>query len=642
MLNKDWSLQKIPPKGNKDVADFAFELFEIARLEKERLQKPEEFMNNYALYRGKTNSKSHGRTPVNLYFANIERTVSNITARAPVGEVVDLDGIGDDSEKVLSMALQKWWKDTKQREKGRHSARSMEIYGITVEKPYYNKELETPDIIVSDPFGFFPAPGNWDDIAVEAPFICYASLDFVGKTEAEFEVKGVAAEEAYELLGGAREKQSASVGGTRESVRHYVDPVTPVLLKDSDATDGKVERCLIIEVWVRDLSTRTITEEKEIFDNAGNPVLDETGELVIEKITTKQPVYPDGIRKITITQAKGDTKKKKTTSAYMVLDDCANPNINPNLKVELAETTHPWGRFPCYYANSYKDLISVWGFSAAEQVGDLVTKINLIVSKLVNYVLNVMSPPLIVQKNCGISRAQIEEQLEKTGRLILMPTIPNARIEFMQIPNLPSTFFNVLDLIVKFFDRIYQIEDADRGQAPNGVIAASAIVALQERNQVMMQSKTSSMDMLAEEKSKWAIGLWQNFGVEPQSVEVNGDQTPYLGVEFAGRHFNYVVEAGSSMPRTTLQLQEMAKWLYEVKAIGQRGLLEAVNWPDWKNEIERTAENQLDQALQILIESGLPEETAIQLREHLMVPGQGPGDAKKSGTGKQRQPTGGA
>ena len=88
--------------------------------------------------------------------------------------------------------------------------------------------------------------------------------------------------------------------------------------------------------------------------------------------------------------------------------------------------------------------------------------------------------------------------------------------------------------------------------------------------------------------------------------------------QYAGRKFNYVVEAGSTTPRTSLQLQEMAKWLYEVKAIGQKGLLETLNWPDWKGELERTAESQLDQALQIIIDAGMPEEMAIALKQQLL------------------------
>ena len=180
-----------------------------------------------------------------------------------------------------------------------------------------------------------------------------------------------------------------------------------------------------------------------------------------------------------------------------------------------------------------------------------------------------------------------------------------------------------------YFDRIYQIEDADRGVGPTGVIAASAIVALQERNQIVMQTKTSAIDNIAENRARWAIGLWQNFGTQEDSVNVGGQPTVFRGIQYAGRRFNYVVEAGSTTPRTSLQTQELAFKLFELKAIGQRGLLESLNYPNWKEELERTAESQLDQAFQILIQAGLPEDAAIKLKQFLMEPQGGPGDTKK-------------
>jgi hypothetical protein len=302
----------------------------------------------------------------------------------------------------------------------------------------------------------------------------------------------------------------------------------------------------------------------------------------------------------------------------------------------VAENTYPWGRLPVYHVNSYRDEISIWGFSAAEQVGDLIVKINLIMNKLIAYVINIMAPPLIVQKNCGITREMIESTIQKAGRMILMPTTPNARIEFMRIPDLPATFFQVLDLIVKFFDRIYQIEDADRGVGPKGVVAASAIVALQERNQIVMQTKTTAIDNIVEQRSRWAIGLWQNFGIKTESVNVAGEQTEFVGANYANRKFSYVIESGSTTPKTSLQLQETAVKLYQLKAIGQQGLLEAMKWPNWKEEIERTAESQLDQALQLLIQAGLPKDTAMVLRNALMLAQGGPGDTVQGGEGKPK------
>lgn len=634
-INKDWSLNNIPPKGHKDVALFANSLFEVSRLELERIGKHADLLANYSLYRGKTTggfgSKAQGLTPVNLYFANIERTVANITAREPMGEVVDLDGTDEDgAEAILSSKLKKWWKQTNQQTLIRSSARLMEIYGITLEKPTWDKEKDDAVIALTDSFGFYPAPGFFDNIDTDMPFCSFAYLKYIDEMEAKFNVEDLAADEAYDLLGTVREeyKGISSYGNLNTSLTgKYTDPMTRADISTHTVADKKLERCLVKEVWIRDYRKKTVSEEHPVIDlETGMPEMGENGEPLVEKITKKVQVYPDGIRKITIAASK---TQGKDSTGYVVLDDCANPNINPVLPLEVAINTHPWGRFPVYHANSYKDMVSLWGFAASEQTGDLISKIGKIISKLVNYVLQVMTPPLIVQKHCGITREQITTQLKKAGRLILMPATPNARIEFMTIPNLPSTFFQVLDLLVRFFDRIYAIEEADRGQAPKGIIAAAAIVALQERNQELTQAKTSSIESLAENRSRWCIGLYQNFGTTAELVDVAGEPAEFIGVQFAGRKFGYLVESGSTTPRTSLQIQEMAKELYKLKAIGQRGLLEAISWPNWQEEIERTAETQLDQALLILIDAGLDEETAAQLKEFLMEPDQGPGGENK-------------
>ena len=622
-MSKDWSLSNPPPKGDPDVATWANNLFEISRIELERIGKHNDLLANYSLYRGKGTGgmagKSWGLTPVNLYFANIERTVANITAREPVGEVVDLDGTDEDgAEAALSSKLRKWWKQTSQQTLIRSSARTMEIYGVTFEKPAWCKLLESPSISITDPFSFYPAPGFFENIDTELPFGTFVYLKFVDAMEKEFGVTDLVADEAYELLGTVREEYKGTGYGVLDTslTGKYADPMTKAGMGSQGTSDKKLERCLVKEVWIRDHSTRKETEE--------HPKMDEAGKIIIEKKVTTSRIYPDGVRKITI----AGSRAEDIQGGYVVLDDCANPNINPALPPKVAMNTHPWGRFPVYHANSYKDLISLWGFAAAEQVGDLIIKINKIISKLVNYVLNVMTPPLIVQKHCGITREMIKSSLKNSGRLILMPTTPNARIEFMEIPNLPATFFQVLDKIIGFFDRIYAIESADRGEAPRGVIAASAIVALQERNQELTQAKTSAIEGLAENRSRWCIGLYQNFGTTSELVDVAGDPVEFVGTQFAGRKFSFVVESGSTSPRTSLQMQEIAKWLWESKAIDQRAVLEIMNVPDWKGVVERTGETQLDMALQVLIDSGLPEESAYELKQYLMEPDQGPGGEK--------------
>jgi len=634
----EWSLENIPPEGHKDVADFVFKLFEKARAEKERLNKPSDFLSNYALYRGKQMAGEvavqRAYTPVNLYFANIERTVSNITARNPTGEVVDLDGRNDGAEDLFSKKLKTWWKDFNQQAKTRATARAMEIYGITIEKPVWDTERHNPDVILTDPFAFFPAPGLWEDLATDPPYICFVYLDFVDKVESKYGVTGVAEDDAYQLLGLERERYKTDnyQVPSQQRIGNYDDPMYRVNRADQTSSDKAFRRCLVIEVWLKDHRKREEKVEEPVVDDDQNPVTDENGKQMFYQVKRKVPVYPDGIRHIIIVRSEAKSRKA-SDSTFMVLADTPNPNINPEMPEDLARNTHPWGRFPVITANSYRDLISIWGFSAAEQVGDLVVKINRIVSKLITYVINVMAPPLIVQKHCGISRAMIENAMSKGGRLILMPTTPNARIEFMQIPNLPATFFQVLDLIIKLFDRVYQIEDADRGQAPKQITAAAAIIALQERNQVLMKAKTTSIDYIAEQRSRWAIGLWQNYHTENEIIEINDEPIVFRATDFVDRRFSYVVEAGSTTPRTSLQIQEIAQALYQMNAIDRQALLETINFPDYRRIIERMGETKLDEALGVLVEAGMSQEEAMALKNALLEPQGGPGQGINQGQG---------
>lgn len=631
----DWNMVNCPPEGHADVGKWAWNLYEIAKDERERLGIPDRWMANYQLYRGyhgrcANQAKSKKFTPINLYFANVERTKANITARKPVAEVLDMEGYGDGSDNVLSAQTVSWWKDTKQQKKLSSTVLNNEIYGITIEKPYWDKEREEPNIIIVDPFAFFPAPGNYEDISTDAPYVAHAYPETCEVIEVMFgaETDSVKPDDTYSVLGEEREDYrpvrsgvlpgiSANAVGNYSGVRHHVGVTS----------EYRERRALVIEVWVRDFKTikKKITEY-ETRISQGVVDYSEYGDEIMGNIEEQIPVersievqkYPDGLRVITVTNG-GD----------LVLQDSANPNLNHAVSPEISKLCHAWGRFPFSKANSYEDTSSIWGFAAAEQVADLNLKIDEIISRMINYILRVMNPPLVVPQNIGITKQMINN---KPG-LVLMPTNPAHAnsIHYVQVPNLPSDFFNVLDRLINFFDRIYQIEDADRGNAPSGVIAASAIVALQERNAVLIQQKINAVDFLVEQRGSWAISMWQNFGVKPDSIDVNGDTVEFRGVDFIGRQYGYIVESGSTTPKTSLQAEAQSEKFYGMGAIDRQALLENSNYPGWKEVIERVGEGQLGQALQVLVQAGLPEEQAQQLQQFLMQSQGGPGNSQQTG-----------
>lgn len=615
-----YNIANLPPKANPvEVGKFGQLLFEDAGREKERQGLPHKWIHAYAMYRGDHwqkgrafGKKSKTKVTVNLFFTNVIRTVSNITARRPVAEVVDLESGEDKADMVLTARTRKWWKETKQQVKLKETALKMEKYGITVEHPVWIGKRNDCDVVVMDCFACFPAPGNWKNFDEDCPYFCKAFAENCDVIEKRYGLKPgtVKPDEVYSSLGETRAETrpvpSDTYPGAVAAAGNYADPnMHPV----QDGSNYLQKRALVIELWVRD-SSMSVKENIVGYDIEGNPVIE----------STESKKYPDDIRRILFTNL-----------GRLVLEDTPNPNINWALPIDRVKETHAWGRFPFYKVNSYLDTTSPWGFSALDQVGDLNKKIDEILSRLLAWVMRVMYPPLIIAKETGITKDMINSK----PNLVLMPEkVAHVNgIRFEPVPNLPSNFIEILNIVLSFFDRIYQIEDADRGVGPRGVVAASAIVALQERNAVLIQEKITSVDSLVENRGKWKISMDQNFAFITEPIEVDGEKVDIRGTDLVGRKFNFVVESGSTMPRTSLQVEEQAKDLYDKGAIDRQALLETLNFPNWKKIIERAGEGQVDQALQILIAAGLDEETALALKQYVMQPDQGPAGSKtKTGT----------
>lgn len=237
-------------------------------------------------------------------------------------------------------------------------------------------------------------------------------------------------------------------------------------------------------------------------------------------------------------------------------------------------------------------------------------------------------------------------------RLILRPNsaATGQGIRWLDMPAPPSWMFKALDVLLAFFDRVSQIEDADRGQAPGSVIAASAIEMLQERGAVLIRSKIRAVDKLVRYRGRCALSFYQNFGTEYEFIEAGEERIQVRGIDLVGADFEYIVESGSTVAKTEVQERQEMRELYKDGAVDRRALLEKLKVQGWQQILERTAETQLDRALQILVEAGLEKGMALQLKEFLMmsqtggpageeeggVPGQ-PGAPAQPGTPKADQ-----
>jgi hypothetical protein len=613
----DWNLRNIPPENDPDVGPFFHRLVEDSVRERNRLNVPNRFQAYYQLFRGRHlqkalagifSLKGKPRLSIALIHANVTRTVANITARAPVAEVFQADGIEDGADQILSEKMRIWNNKEEQQVSLASSVLNMEMYGITVEKAVYDVNIKQGRTVPLDPFAWLPAPGYYRNIQ-DMPYQIHMFSMPVEEVEAMYDLEPGSVMEStdvYSQLGEEREEDDAR-RQHRSVSSMYPSSYVPTSSPSPDQTIER-KRALVYEVWVKDYSTRPVQKIEVVPDDMGNPV-----ETVVD---VDMPVYPGGIRVVTI-----------TNNGHLVCADQFNPNINQELPLEFVSKTYLFSNFPFFKANSYEDTSSVWGYPVMEVVGDINLEIDELWSSIINYLKMAMYPPLVLPKDSKVNRSEIRY----LPRLVIEPisTQTSQGIRWLPMPTPPSWMFNALSQLIAFFDRISQIEDADRGSQPGSVIAASAIEMLQERGAVLVRAKIRAVDHIVRERGRCFISFYQNWGVNDEITSTGHGQEMAKGIDFIGREFNYVVESGSTVAKTSGQIKQEAVELYKLKAIDRQALLQQINFPDWKKIVERLGESELQAALSILIQSGLPEEMARELYNFLVQDQGGPGDASK-------------
>jgi hypothetical protein len=621
-MQENWSLSKLPPEGHQDVGMFFWEQYKISIEERERLNLHARWLENHRLWRsGAVNRGMHKKNAVvaNLIFANVNRTVANLTAKQPSAEVISLDEAylsdengevlldekgkpqKDDTDSKVTAHIQTWWNESEQELSLVDTCLNMEIYGPTFEKAVYNRPKKRADIVIVDPFAIVVPPGNYSDVN-DMPYIGMAYPERPDAIETRFglEAGSINTEDTYIVLGTEREDNRPTLSGSTANSSSLYGGAT---MHRRSGTNGSSETALIVELFVRDMS-REVLAPAELDETGKEIAPEETGDLI----------YPGGIRLVTL-----------TNDGSLVLRDRPNPNVNPALSREQQQNTYLFDHYPYWFATSYRDPSSIWGFAAAEQVGDLAEKISELITRMYKYVVRGMMPPLILPLDTGLT----EDDVDNEAGLILTPISRESAhgIRFLDIPSLPADTIRLYDMMLGMFDRAYQIEDADRGDTPSRVIAASAIVALQERNAVLMKHKIRSVDYLIRQRGRAALSFLQNFGVLPETVKVGDDIDSITGVQLIDRKFKYVVESGSTIAQTSLQVQEQAMDLANNGHIDSQGLLEALNFPGWKEIVERMAENggDLDKAAQAFIAAGIEPDVMNELLQLAMQPQGQPG-----------------
>lgn len=622
LLTQKWSIANPPPEGDDGVGKFVLELFEASRADKETRGEPDRLRTNYQLFRGahwQSQQERHKRFQVTLPLMGFyrEKNVISMCSRDPKAEVKVINEIPRESPPtdgqepkgaairdnlVMNTKLESLWSEANLKRIHRRAIHLSETYGTQVSRfvPMLKPVRIDDNTIVyrclppvidpGDPSAHFPAPGNYGQ-PNEGVYHIVATIWPVATARKFYGNDNIQGNEdlARETLALDRQtmtpKIRTSVGDAGGFSSDYVGSRNKSL-GTSESDDGKV---LILECWIRDATQDTIQ-----VDGGTEEVVGEDGALISVPVTKNvtRDKYPGRIRMVTI-----------TADGKYVLRDQPNPNVNSELPRELTQNTYLFDKFPFYKSVSCFDEQSFWGYSLADQIGALNLKIDELVSKLVASAMMQTHPIMVVGKDTGIATKDIKIK----PNAILRPAYSNAAksIYFVEHPGMGNDAKWLLQFLLRMSDQMASNQEVDRGETPGGVIAASAITALQEQNRTMRENKIAESDSYIEWIGQCMISYLQNFHSEldEETIYVQDEPIKFCGQKHIGYKYQYNVAKGSTFIQSDSQRMADAIKLLEAGAIRTIDLLRAIHWPNAEEIYAAMSGDPINAAIQALLDA---------------------------------------
>ena len=608
-----------PPEGDRRVGYKVFTVLDEILQDKNDLGLPGKWNRHYELGKNKhwkVASKKASLVSANLLYTHRQRTVNMLTDNNPTFNVARIGDYEDEIFQTLLRTADFWWRDQEQQHILETSIIQGETKGCVVEKSLFNPDLEyglgEAETETVDPFhfGFYPVKAKSNQKAEANLHFWPISVREAKRKWPKFkdDITG-----DVEFLKDLGDQQRDVVGGKPGVPKGYWSTFGGIIknmLNVAGEGKGESDELLIVEAWSKDY-TMLKEQSLQVIDpeNPDEPIklsidspeamaIIESNEIEYEIITTEQPKYKGFIRVITT-----------CNGGKVVLSDRSNPNINPNLPDEEAQKTYLYDKFPFSLTASVTDPNNAWGMSDFEQLEGLQTEINKALSQYTLVKDKVARLKLINPSKSGVPNSQLTNY---PG--ILNPTnvLEGAGIRYLDPPKMPIDLLKAVDLYKDFFFLVAGTFDLEAAQTPGReVIAFKAIAALLERAATMQRGKLRNYYSMIRIRGRMFLSQVQNFYTEDRWInyEEDGKEIPQ---KIRGSDLvipaKLNVVSGSTMPVSKVQEREEAIGLFEKQAIDVQELLKRLEWPNWKQVIERMQAGPLGEYLQKLQMLGIPEE----------------------------------
>ena len=351
------------------------------------------------------------------------------------------------------------------------------------------------------------------------------------------------------------------------------------LVANRDENDSQEEnQVLVLEMWCRDWTTMD------------------------ENVKDKQVLkYPKG-RVITCLPELG-----------IILDDKKNPYKD--------------GKFPFVLMKNYDVPFKFWGVGEVEQILSPQIYINELTNQIIDNAKSTANMQWIIDKNSGIGQGKLTN---RPGLVIRKN--PGSEVRRDTPPPMPTYVRETIDVMKADIQDISGVLDSLKGEKQTGVVAASAILALQEASQSRIRLKIKIMESNLSELANMVYSRMQQFWKLDRWVRITDIEGNPLFREIGQRvlqnDYDLKVQAGSTMPVNKNAMMDLMIRLAQTNAedglpvVDRKAILEYLPVGDKKAITDRFSELQAKQEQQQLeqqqAEQQLQQQQLAQQQQGMM------------------------
>lgn len=262
-----------------------------------------------------------------------------------------------------------------------------------------------------------------------------------------------------------------------------------------------------------------------------------------DQILTLEMWYRDWTSREEIEDEKGNKKSIQKYPNGRVITCC------PDIGVILSDKPNPYkdGKFPFVIMKDYEKPFEFWGHGEVEQILSPQIYMNELSNQIIDNAKSTANMPWIVDRNCGITPGKLTN---RPGLVIRKN--PGTEVRRDTPPTMPTYVRESIEVMKKDIQDISGVFDSLKGEKQTGVVAAQAIMALQEASQSRIRLKIKIMEEhLSDLATMWYSRMQQFWKfdrwVKVTDIENNVDFKK-ITPEILKNDFDVKIGAGSTMP----------------------------------------------------------------------------------------------